>query len=282
MKQPLTGFLWISIVLLVIIGTGCSKELSRAELKERINELLERADANMVFVEGGSFIMGNQPPNYKELVPTLVNNAHQHKVTLSDYYISKYETTLVDFQIFAQATNNYIAEINTEKIKGRSPKSPINRVSWEDANNYCQWLADLTGKPYRLPTEAEWEYAARSRGQDVKYATDDNTLKPAINTEPIEFLSWAASVDAYLPNPLGIYGMESGYAEWVSDWYSSDYFFHSPEKDPQGPAEGTEKVIRGAHKNRDQTFKYLYKRKSMEPIPRDHSFIGFRCAQSAI
>ncbi|MCX4029241.1 SUMF1/EgtB/PvdO family nonheme iron enzyme [Endozoicomonas sp. SM1973] len=277
MRNSIVPFLLLCIILLNI--SGCSDDLSPEELEKRTNELLARTKENMLLVQGGSFIMGNQPANYKKENPHKTHNALEHKVTLSDYYISKYETTLEDYQFFAKVTNHFIDEAIDGEFVGLSPKSPVNYVTWEDANAYCQWLANMSGEPYRLPTEAEWEYAARSRGQDVQYATDDNTLQPGMNTAPNEYQQYAAPIDTYPPNPLGVYGMETGYAEWVSDWYSTDYFFNSPEKDPKGPQSGEEKVFRGARVNRNISFKYLYTRKGMNPSTREQSFIGFRCAK---
>lgn len=280
MKKLLTFPLFFGLILLI---AGCSGDPhDKVKQGKQVNQLLENAKANMLLVKGGSFIMGNQPPNFKEEYPRLVNDAHQHKVTLSDYYISKFEVTLEDYKLFAKVTDREIDKDNLlNLIPPIPPRSAVTLVSWEDANSYCQWLSNMTGEPFRLPTEAEWEYAARSRGKNVKYATSDNTLKPRVNTDPVEYQDRPAEVDAYLPNPLGVYAMETGYSEWVSDWYSMDYFFQSPEQDPQGPTKGEEKVFRGAYDSRDQSLSYLYKRKSMEPLEREHGFIGFRCAKSA-
>ncbi|HHO8887808.1 TPA: formylglycine-generating enzyme family protein, partial [Klebsiella pneumoniae] len=126
-------------------------------------------------------------------------------------------------------------------------------VSWTEADNYCRWLKKKTGLAFSLPTEAQWEYAARGRGQYILVATDDDDWREDEKTGRGEnyatsedrqateeatgvessFVRYA--VDRYPPTPGGLYGMaENGY-EWVSDWYDPDYYATSPRQDPQGP-----------------------------------------------
>ncbi|SFN46404.1 Sulfatase-modifying factor enzyme 1, partial [Pseudomonas sp. ok602] len=142
---------------------------------------------------------------------------------------------------------------------------------WFEADSYCKWLSTLTGEPFALPTEAQWEYAARSRGQFLMVATDDGTYKAEpmeMRTESyepkginissdgdrIEFatqMGWTTDsftplpVDMFPPNPLGLYSMSDNGYEWVSDWYDPDYYARSPVKDPQGPDKPVFKSLYG-------------------------------------
>ncbi|MGE6430065.1 formylglycine-generating enzyme family protein, partial [Serratia sp. NPDC078593] len=137
---------------------------------------------------------------------------------------------------------------------------------------YCAWLGKVSGLPFALPTEAQWEYAARSRGQFFIVATNSGVLEMdgiqrginisgSLDREEFaqkmglsSYISTAMPVDSYPPNPLGIYDMAGNGYEWVKDWYDPDYYQHSPTIDPQGPEkpvykdyEGNyTKVIRGA------------------------------------
>jgi formylglycine-generating enzyme required for sulfatase activity len=129
-------------------------------------------------------------------------------------------------------------------------------VDWYQARDYCLWLAEQSGRPFALPTEAQWEYAARSRGQMMPYATDDGLLRKGKNYSTREERRQASPPNAppytpypigkkYPPNPLGIHQMGLNGFEWVSDWYGEDYYERSPEHNPTGPASGKDKVRRG-------------------------------------
>jgi formylglycine-generating enzyme required for sulfatase activity len=118
---------------------------------------------------------------------------------------------------------------------------------WSQANDYCHWLGNILKQPITLPTEAQWEYAARSRGFNVGYATNWGTINPKKN---INILTREESrdlnlADAYPPNPLGFYGMSGNLAEWVNDWYASDYYEKSAVNNPRGPESGTQRIARG-------------------------------------
>jgi hypothetical protein len=144
----------------------------------------------------------------------------------------------------------------------RFSKSAAPTKYWQEAKDYCVWLGKISGRNFDLPTEAQWEFAARSRGQNFYYATNNGYLQLAedwyrdtttgniheytIDEANAPGFGGEEKVGMYPPNPLGVSGMTNGRSEWVNDWYSSDYYKNSPIKNPLGPKIGTEKVQRDA------------------------------------
>jgi len=129
-------------------------------------------------------------------------------------------------------------------------------VDWYQAQDYCDWLAKETSLPFSLPTEAQWEYAARSGGKFIPYGTSTGTLEKGKSIPTEEDVDKATQtgmrsniapypVRLYPPNKLGLYQMGDNGYEWVADWYQPDYYQRSPKQNPKGPDDGSEKVIRG-------------------------------------
>jgi formylglycine-generating enzyme required for sulfatase activity len=124
---------------------------------------------------------------------------------------------------------------------------PVTLVRWEDASAYCQWLSSLLGRPIRLATEAEWEYAARAGSRDRLPWGD------ALDPSRANFLldpyhnegAGTTPVHRYEPNALGVRDLIGNVWEWVSDWYAADYYARSPERNPRGPSRGSLRVLRG-------------------------------------
>jgi sulfatase modifying factor 1 len=140
---------------------------------------------------------------------------------------------------------------------------PVVNITWNDANAMARWLSEKEGKRYRLPTEAEWEYACRA-GTDSRYFTGDNPNTLAsyakvfdLDTAKIwpqwsryaldhhSHYEFAAPVGSFLPNPFGLCDMIGNVWEWCSDWYAENYYQYSPTIDPQGPNQGEARVRRG-------------------------------------
>ncbi|HCH00563.1 MAG TPA: hypothetical protein DEV85_01555 [Vibrio sp.] len=261
-----------------------------AEEKQQIADVAVKSIENLVFVEGGSFDMGDfkapceipsrrreridwSPNNecYASLTSTLSGGMHLHKVTLDSYSIAKFETTFPDMEVMRKVNDLEIAYFDWysgNKIKRYTKDynhlfkvrsmSAASTKTWQDAKDYCLWLGQVTTLPFDLPTEAQWEYAARSRGQHYYFATNTGYLQfiegsyynPTTGymvdytEDEVNAPKQIEDVDAYPPNPLGVYGMSNKVSEWVNDWYAKDYYLHSPEKNPQGPETGTEKVQR--------------------------------------
>ena len=245
-------------------------DLQQGSVDERVAKLKAKALADLIFVEGGSFVMGEwgqlrgmwSRSKYNaeqlSLFRSLFDRRPGHDVTLSSFWISRYKTTFAEFDVFTDATGAPRAPTDKLDEPYRYPTSPAG-VPWIRADAYCHWLGKITGKPFALPTEAQWEYAARSRGQNFIYATDDGHLRQGVNTAlndvsrafaPTEAgrkdsLGSPYPVGLFAPSPLGLYDMNGDGGDWVSDWYSPTYYDDSPVLNPTGPANGTEKVIRG-------------------------------------
>lgn len=185
----------------------------------------------MIYVEGGRFQMGsNEYGNEKPI----------HTVHLSPYWIGKCPVTFEEYDAYCQATG---AEKPGDAGFDRG-RHPVAYVSWEDAEQYCRWLSETTGKTYRLPTEAEWEFAARGGGksQGFQYAGGND----------IDAVAWYGNnsdnqthpVGEKKANELGLHDMSGNVWEWCSDWYSK--YPAAPQTNPTGPAsEGSDRVVRG-------------------------------------
>ncbi|GGE55581.1 hypothetical protein GCM10011533_05060 [Streptosporangium jomthongense] len=218
----------------------------------------------MVFVEGGEFMMGN-PGGWSIRSDTIP----AHRVVLDDFYIQKYEVTQGDFELFMAVTGYEPSSRFYEKWRTENPKryrADLPAVaSWTDAIRFCNWLGEKTNKPVQLPTEAQWEFAARSRGKMLRYATrngeaiENETMAPRrIRTrydEPPfdDLLPHAPGL--FPPNPLGLHDMSGNVAEWVRDYYRKDYYEFSPAENPAGPEtpapssppDNPYRVLRGGH-----------------------------------
>ena len=185
---------------------------------------------DMVYVEGGSFDMG---ATYEQVDNALDNEKPVHRVTLSGYYIGMYEVT--------QELWEAVMGSNPSYFKGS--QNPVESVSWNDCQEFVSRLGSLTGMTFRLPTEAEWEYAARGGNKSLhyKYSGSDN----------IENVAWYSSNSGYTThavgtktaNELGIYDMSGNVWEWCSDRYGD--YSAGAQTNPQGPSAGSDRVLRG-------------------------------------
>jgi len=186
----------------------------------------------MVDVQGGSFMMG--------CLPAFGGDCHDeekpsHRVTLPDYFIGKYQVT----QLLWRA------------VMGNNPgiwqgdNLPVNKVSWDDCQLFISRLNSLTGERFRLPTEAEWEYAARGGNQSKGYlfsgSDDPNDVSWYKNNSNMI----THDVGSKQPNEIGIYDMTGNVWEWCNDMYDNNYYHRSPELSPAGPPSGVNRVVRG-------------------------------------
>ncbi|MDR1920713.1 MAG: formylglycine-generating enzyme family protein, partial [Candidatus Adiutrix sp.] len=190
-----------------------------------------------VLIPAGSFIMGTDG-NFEGIAPE-ANEKPAHRVTVSQpFYLGKYEVT--------QAQWEAVMGDNPSEFKGRS--NPVERVSWEDVQEFIRQLNEMekTDK-YRLPTEAEWEYAARAGSTGAySFGDDPGELGPYAWHEGNSG-GTAHPAGQKAPNAWGLYDMYGNVLEWTQDWYDENYYAVGPPSDPQGPPTGSYRVNRGGN-----------------------------------
>lgn len=225
----------LAIVLYFAFSGGGGKTADTGKGGDKTFEV-KGVSFTMIPVEGGTFTMGATTEQGDDAED---DEKPAHRVTLSDYYIGETEVT--------QALWQAVMGSNPSEIKGNN--CPVENVSWNDCQQFINKLNSLTGQRFRLPSEAEWEYAARGGNQSrgYKYSGGNN----------LENVGWfdaeedeVAKVETYnvktkQPNELGIYDMSGNVVEWCSDWYGENYYASSPSSNPQGPSSGSGRVIRG-------------------------------------
>ena len=222
--------------------------------------IVNGVEFRMVAVEGGTFQMGSQSGNS--------NESPVHQVTLSSFSIGETEVT--------QELWEAVMGSNPSYFKG--PKLPVETVSWNDCQTFITKLNQLTGQTFRLPTEAEWEYAARGGKQSKGYTyAGSNTIGEVAWYESNN--SWKThDVATKSPNELGFYDMSGNVWEWCQDWYSSSYYSGSVVDNPQGPSSGSSRVLRGGSWSGAATFCRVAYRGYDTPASAYLNF-GFRLAQ---
>ena len=234
------------------------------ENEERRMRPFRELEANMVSVEGGTFIMGATNGIGSEYEGYWARPVHQ--VTLPSFKICKYEVTQgLWLAVMGKTPTTYI-----------SGKNPVEGVSWNDCQEFISNLNRITGKHYRLPTEAEWEYAARggNGSQGYKYAGSDN----------IDVVAWyqdnsngqAHPVGMKRANELGLYDMAGNVSEWCSDWFGK--YSSESQTDPQGVSSGSERVTRGGCYKEDVSYGRVSARIGSMPTNNPNGF-GLRLAE---
>ena len=214
---------------------------------ERPKEIKTESGVEMILLPGGWFIMGDDKGE--------VDERPAHKIYVAPFYMDKYPVTQEEY----------------ERVMGENPsrwkggKNPVEQVRWSDAVRYCNarsrleglqpcynletWECDFDADGYRLPMEAEWEFACRA-GTKTRYFFGDNPRK-------LKLYAWFKGnsggrprpVGRKLPNPWGLYDMYGNVWEWCNDFYKVDYYGESPLKNPKGPKTGNTKVLRGGSWN---------------------------------
>ena len=192
--------------------------------------LLQELDDNMVLVDGGTFTMGASQNQLKEAES---DEKTCHQVTVDAFYICKYEVT--------QDLWTYVMGKNPSHFRGA--RLPVEDITWNDCQKFIAKLNELTGETYRLPSEAEWEFAARggNLSKGYKYA-GSNTINDVAWYNANSGNS-THTVGGKMPNELGIYDMSGNVYEWCQDWKAP--YSHQHEVNPQGAEEGSCRVNRG-------------------------------------
>jgi len=242
-------------------------------LAEPLRSHLKKLVADMVLVEGGTYMMGNpdrdRNDEYAEDVP--------HEVTLSSFYICKYEVT--------EALWTAVMGSNPSRHK-LGDNYPVEQVNWYDCQDFVEKLSELTGRHFRLPTEAEWEYAARGGQRSRGYRYSGSYNLDEIGWHVGNAHHYKREVGTKKPNELGLYDMTGNVSEWCQDKLDIEYYHHSPSINPQGPDRSTYKdnrCFRGGSVCDDDKYDRLkvYTRFSSGMPPEEKSFyIGLRLAMS--
>ncbi len=268
-------------------------EIARILMPE---ELTNSIGMKLKLIPAGQFMMGSSESpeklaevlkEYGAKVEYFEDEHPQHRVRITrPFYLGVYEVTVGQFGKFVEETEyktdaekagegGFGWNASEKKFEGRDPKyswretgfaqddrHPVVNVSWNDATAFCEWLSRKERKTYRLPTEAQWEYACRAGTRTRYYSGNDPSdlkgvanigdasLKQACSSERWT-VSWkdgfafAAPVGRFQPNAFGLHDMHGNVWEWCSDWYAKDYYENSPASDPTGPTTGSYRVDRG-------------------------------------
>ncbi len=228
----------------------------------KLKETNDPLENQMVFVKGGTFRMGDTFGDGKKFEKPV------REVTISDFYISKFEITQ---EIWVQLMGSNPSHFNN------CENCPVERVTWSQAQEFLSRLNNLTGKQYRLPTEAEWEYAARGGEKTLNHR-----YAGARNINDVAWYSGNSGnntneVGQLKPNELGIYDMSGNVWEWCSDWFA--LYPNNPESNPVGPQVGDGKVVRGG-----SWFGYIgacrITFRGFDDPANSRSYIGFRVVLS--
>jgi sulfatase modifying factor 1 len=218
-------------------------------------------------IPAGSFLMGSDEGAEDE--------RPLHRVWVDAFELAVYPVTCEEYASFLQATRH---EYPREWRGADPPDVPVVGVSWLDCEAYCRWRA-RDGDPVRLPTEAEWERAARGGLEGKRYPWGDEIPAwiPEGGRGPVE---WAWSVTLGEPNGYGLYGIAANVHEWCADWYAADYYAISPETNPAGPDRGVRRASRGGSWRHAVTISRCAARSRIDPSFR-YTDYGFRLARSS-
>jgi len=234
-----------------------------------------------IMVPAGKFEMGSHK-SLMELNPTEIFHSDRHmlgpedpahEVILDAYLIEMYEVTNGDYKKYLKLTGSKKPPY-WDDPGFNGPAQPVVGVSWKSAQKYCHW------KKMRLPTEAEWEKAARGK-RPVKYPWGNEAPGPSrLNYNNL--IKKPADVGSYLSgkSDYGVYDMSGNVSEWVFDWHDPEYYLFSPMENPTGPKKGQYKVIRGGNwRSGAEDVRLTYRNATVPKIR--NTTIGFRCAASA-
>ena len=269
MKQKYTLF----VVWLCAWFWGLCPQMVCAKSKNSIPDSLQvlhfqvgDVEFNMQRVEGGVFVMGGTREQHRERI---ASDLPVHTVSLDAYYIATTEVTQALWQAVMKGW--YVSD------EWNTPSQPITDVNWFDCQEFMRRLDSITGMPFRLPTEAEWEFAARggNKSKGYRFAGSDR----------VEDVGWSLSnagfrkhsVGEKKPNELGLYDMTGNVSEWCSDWYGMYYL--GTEKNPKGAQEGELKIVRGGSFDNCKENSHLSRREYYAPL-QSMNYCGLRLALS--
>lgn len=250
-----------------VIGMSCAYGSAKITIPDSLQLLhfeVNGVEFDMQRVEGGVFVMGGTREQHRE---NIASDLPSHTVSLDAYYIASTEVTQALWQ--AVMHEWYVSD------EWHTPNHPITDVNWYDCQNFVKRLDSITGMPFRLPTEAEWEFAARggNKSKGFRYAGGN----------VVDSVSWGLnnagfrthSVGCRKANELGLHDMTGNVSEWCSDWYGRYYL--GTEPNPKGAMEGTLKVVRGGSFDNCEDNSYLSRREYYNP-EQTMNYCGLRLA----
>jgi len=269
----------VCLLFAFAIVPGCRRA---KDMDSRPQVIKTKTGVEMVVIPGGWFQMGSESGGPDE--------SPVHRVWISPFWMDRYEVVQEEFKKHQISDPSHF----------KNPKNPLEQINWTDAAIYCNersraeglepcydeetWDCNFEANGYRLPTEAEWEYACRA-GTSTEYCFGDNSRELRSHGWFTDNSSKKAHpVGQKPPNPWGLYDMHGNVAEWCNDLYAADYYEHSPEKDPKGPPEGKERVLRGGAWNSSaEACRSAYRTSdpSIDDTCLASDAIGFRCVRSA-
>lgn len=234
----------------------------------------EPEPGELVKIPAGSFRMGSPPNLFQD------NEEPIHSVHLNSYYINKYEVTNQEYAQFLSEIDNPSQHYNVEmeivpagdgnySAKDGFERHPVRYVTWHSANAYAEWFGG------RLPTEAEWEMAARGTADERYFPWGNQIYSGQANWFNYDG-TWEVGT-AEGTSYFGLYDMAGNVWEWVSDWYSATYYYNSPDQNPQGPATGQQKVIRGGGYLTESEYQLRCAVRFAVRPDEAHPDLGFRC-----
>ncbi|MGB3091600.1 MAG: formylglycine-generating enzyme family protein [Candidatus Zixiibacteriota bacterium] len=251
------------IAMLSIWALGFSMSFSQSNQEP---QKAGQAQAELVLIPGGDFLMGKGEQG--DCSPV-------HKVFVDSFYMDKYEVTNSQYAQFCEETGRHFPEFwGMEEFNSGEdfPNHPVIGISWIDARDYAEWA----GK--RLPTEAEWEYAARGGLVGMKFPNGEE-LDSSLANYTLADLGGTIVVGSFAPNGYGLHDMAGNVWEWVADYYDGDYYAASPVTNPGGPEDGKFKVIRGGGWHSGPSCNTVYFRNALRSNWVDFA-VGFRCAKN--
>jgi formylglycine-generating enzyme required for sulfatase activity len=270
-----SGFTFLILSILLAAPSACSSGAAEPATPLPVSTQVSPLDGMVLsYIPAGVFLMGSEEGGD--------NEQPVHSVTLDAFWMDQTEVTNGMYALCVAAGacepprsgNTYTRD--SDYGDAAHVNYPVVWVSWYRAEDYCNWAGR------RLPTEAEWEYAARGglAGATYPWGNEDPNCKQAnFLNQTFECVGGTSSVGSYPPNGYGLYDMAGNVWEWVADWYDEDYYSTSPAENPLGPASGGNRVIRGGAWVFNEDFMRSAMRYAGDPGAADND-LGFRCAHS--